>query len=131
MAGAAAPVPRVKPAWRPFVGPLSDSAVLTAIAAMIGAAVILADPIFQGLAISLLFGLASSTLLTVLVIPAIYIALRYRPAVGPVTVGLGHLLGRDLERVQWIAAAESALRAAKSAGRNRSMSAPAFGSLGP
>ncbi len=50
--------------------------LLTALAAMIGAAVILADPIFQGLAISLLFGLASSTLLTVLVIPAIYIALR-------------------------------------------------------
>ncbi len=50
--------------------------LLTAVAAMIGAAVILADPIFQGLAISLLFGLASSTLLTVLVIPAIYIALR-------------------------------------------------------
>ncbi len=50
--------------------------LLTAIAAMIGAAVILTDPIFQGLAISLLFGLASSTLLTVLVIPAIYIALR-------------------------------------------------------
>ena len=50
--------------------------LLTAIAAMIGAAVILADPIFQGLAISLLFGLASSTLLTVLVIPAIYVALR-------------------------------------------------------
>ncbi|WP_066823378.1 efflux RND transporter permease subunit [Sphingomonas mali] len=50
--------------------------VLTAAAAMIGAAVILTDPIFQGLAISLLFGLASSTLLTVLVIPAIYIVLR-------------------------------------------------------
>lgn len=49
---------------------------LTAAAAMIGAAVILTDPIFQGLAISLLFGLASSTLLTVLVIPAIYIVLR-------------------------------------------------------
>ncbi len=46
--------------------------LLTAIAAMIGAVVILADPIFQGLAISLLFGLASSTALTVLVIPAIY-----------------------------------------------------------
>ena len=43
---------------------------------MIGAAVILTDPIFQGLAISLLFGLASSTLLTVLVIPAIYVVLR-------------------------------------------------------
>ncbi|MGI9304247.1 MAG: efflux RND transporter permease subunit [Gammaproteobacteria bacterium] len=50
--------------------------LLTALAAMIGAAVILFDPIFQGLAISLLFGLASSTLLTVLVIPAIYIILR-------------------------------------------------------
>lgn len=46
--------------------------LLTAVAAMIGAFVILADPIFQGLAISLLFGLLSSTLLTVLVIPAIY-----------------------------------------------------------
>jgi len=43
--------------------------LLTALAAMIGAVVILFDPIFQGLAISLLFGLASSTLLTVLVIP--------------------------------------------------------------
>jgi multidrug efflux pump subunit AcrB len=50
--------------------------LLTALAAMIGAATILTDPIFQGLAISLLFGLASSTLLTVLVIPAIYVWLR-------------------------------------------------------
>jgi multidrug efflux pump subunit AcrB len=50
--------------------------LLTAVSAMIGAATILTDPIFQGLAISLLFGLASSTLLTVLVIPAIYIVLR-------------------------------------------------------
>jgi multidrug efflux pump subunit AcrB len=49
---------------------------LTAAAAMIGASVILTDPIFQGLAISLLFGLASSTLLTLLVIPAIYVVLR-------------------------------------------------------
>jgi multidrug efflux pump subunit AcrB len=54
--------------------------LLTALAAMIGAATILLDPIFQGLAISLLFGLASSTLLTVLVLPAIYIALRDTPA---------------------------------------------------
>jgi multidrug efflux pump subunit AcrB len=50
--------------------------VLTAAAAMIGAAFILTDPIFQGLAISLVFGLASSTALTVLVIPAIYVWLR-------------------------------------------------------
>ena len=50
--------------------------LLTALAAIIGASVILTDPIFQGLAISLLFGLASSTALTVLVIPAIYRVLR-------------------------------------------------------
>ena len=49
---------------------------LTAVAAMIGAVVILADPIFQGLAISLLFGLLTSTALTVLVIPAIYRVFR-------------------------------------------------------
>ena len=63
--------------------------LLTALAAMIGAATILSDPIFQGLAISLLFGLASSTLLTVLVIPAIYVWLRDADKViaapGPVT----------------------------------------------
>ncbi len=59
--------------------------LLTALAAMIGAAVILTDPIFQGLAISLLFGLASATLLTVLVIPAIYVLMRddRRPASPP------------------------------------------------
>ena len=50
--------------------------VLTAAAAMIGAATIVGDPIFQGLALSLLFGLASSTLLTVLVIPANYVVMR-------------------------------------------------------
>jgi multidrug efflux pump subunit AcrB len=49
---------------------------LTAAAAIIGAAFILTDPIFQGLAISLVFGLASSTALTILVIPAIYVLLR-------------------------------------------------------
>ena len=59
--------------------------LLTALAAMIGAATILTDPIFQGLAISLLFGLASSTLLTVLVIPAIYVWLR--DADSPVVTG--------------------------------------------
>jgi multidrug efflux pump subunit AcrB len=49
---------------------------LTAAAAMIGAGFILADPIFQGLAVALLFGLLSSTLLTVLAIPAVYRVLR-------------------------------------------------------
>ncbi|MDD3370567.1 MAG: efflux RND transporter permease subunit [Alphaproteobacteria bacterium] len=54
---------------------------LTALAAMIGAATILFDPIFQGLAISLLFGLASSTILTVLVIPAIYVVFKDADAI--------------------------------------------------
>jgi multidrug efflux pump subunit AcrB len=63
--------------------------LLTAVAAMIGAATILLDPIFQGLAISLLFGLLSSTLLTVLVIPAVYVLLRDdgQPADQPAMVG--------------------------------------------
>ncbi len=47
---------------------------LTAISAMVGAAFILTDPIFSGLAISLIFGLAVSTVLTVLVIPLLYYA---------------------------------------------------------
>lgn len=49
---------------------------LTAFTAMVGAAFILLDPIFQGLAISLLFGLLSATVLTVMVIPAIYVLMR-------------------------------------------------------
>jgi multidrug efflux pump subunit AcrB len=46
--------------------------VLTAAAAMVGAAVILLDPIFQGLAISILFGVFASTTLTLVVIPVTY-----------------------------------------------------------
>ena len=42
---------------------------------------ILSDPIFQGLALSLLFGPASSTLLTVLVVPAIDVVLSDADAV--------------------------------------------------
>ncbi len=52
--------------------------VLTAAAAMVGAAVILLDPIFQGLAISLLFGVFASTTLTLIVIPVIYYMLEKR-----------------------------------------------------
>jgi len=48
--------------------------VLTAAAAMVGAFVILFDPIFKGLAISLLFGIAAATLLTLVVIPVMYYA---------------------------------------------------------
>ena len=48
---------------------------LTAISAMVGAYFILSDPIFNGLAISLIFGLAVSTLLTLVVVPLLYYAL--------------------------------------------------------
>lgn len=53
--------------------------LLTALAAMIGAVFILDDPIFNGLAISLIFGILVSTLLTLLVIPVLYyVAMRKR-----------------------------------------------------
>ena len=45
---------------------------LTGLAAMIGAAFLLDDPIFNGLAISLIFGILVSTLLTLVVIPVLY-----------------------------------------------------------
>ena len=46
--------------------------VLTGLAAMIGAFFILDDPIFNGLAISLIFGVLVSTALTLLLIPLLY-----------------------------------------------------------
>lgn len=56
---------------------------LTGLAAMMGAFFILDDPIFNGLAVSLVFGLAISTLLTLVVIPVLYYAVyrrRHLPA---------------------------------------------------
>jgi len=50
----------------------SKPIVLTGVAAMIGAFFILDDPIFNGLAISLIFGIFVSTLLTLVVIPLLY-----------------------------------------------------------
>jgi multidrug efflux pump subunit AcrB len=47
---------------------------LTGIAAMVGAFFILDDPIFNGLAVSLIFGILVSTLLTLVVIPVLYYA---------------------------------------------------------
>jgi multidrug efflux pump subunit AcrB len=47
---------------------------LTGLAAMIGAFFILDDPIFNGLAVSLIFGIFVSTLLTLVVIPVLYYA---------------------------------------------------------
>ncbi len=48
--------------------------ILTALAAMLGAFFILDDPIFNGLAISLIFGILVSTVLTLVVIPLLYFA---------------------------------------------------------
>ena len=52
--------------------------VLTGVAAMLGAFFILDDPIFNGLAISLIFGILVSTVLTLVVIPLLYYVLKMR-----------------------------------------------------
>ena len=58
---------------------------LTGLAAMIGAFFILDDPIFNGLAVSLIFGIFVSTLLTLVVIPVLYYALYRRRLESPAT----------------------------------------------
>jgi multidrug efflux pump subunit AcrB len=50
--------------------------MLTALAAMMGAFFILDDPIFNGLVISLIFGIFVSTALTLIVIPILFCSLR-------------------------------------------------------
>jgi multidrug efflux pump subunit AcrB len=69
----------------PFKAAVVDAAAvraqpiaLTALAAMTGAVFILDDPIFNGLAISLLFGIGVSTLLTLVVIPVLYYAVNHK-----------------------------------------------------
>ncbi len=52
--------------------------VLTGVAAMLGAFFILDDPIFSGLAVSLIFGILVSTVLTLVVIPVMYYAFMYK-----------------------------------------------------
>lgn len=52
--------------------------LLTAIAVAVGAFVILFDPIFNGLAISLIFGTIGSTILTLVLIPVMYYASKIK-----------------------------------------------------
>jgi len=52
--------------------------ILTGLAAMLGALFILDDPIFNGLALALIFGILVSTLLTLVVIPVLYYATLYK-----------------------------------------------------
>ncbi len=58
--------------------------VLTALAAMTGAFFILDDPIFSGLAVSLIFGILVSTALTLIVIPVLHYAVFRRRHEAPV-----------------------------------------------
>jgi multidrug efflux pump subunit AcrB len=67
----------------PFARAVVDAAAarakpiaLTGLAAMLGALFILDDPIFSGLAFSLVFGILVSTLLTLVVIPVLYFAVN-------------------------------------------------------
>jgi len=67
----------------PFARAVVDAAAarakpiaLTGLAAMLGALFILDDPIFNGLAIALIFGILVSTLLTLVVIPVLYYAVN-------------------------------------------------------
>lgn len=50
--------------------------LLTALAVVVGASVILADPIFQGLAISLMFGEIASLLISRMAVPVLYFMLK-------------------------------------------------------
>ena len=60
--------------------------MLTGVAAMLGAFFILDDPIFNGLAISLIFGIFVSTILTLVVIPILYYV-AYRNRLSAITGG--------------------------------------------
>ncbi|MEO7008550.1 MAG: efflux RND transporter permease subunit, partial [Caldimonas sp.] len=60
--------------------------LLTGLAAMLGAFFILDDPIFNGLAVALIFGILVSTLLTLVVIPLLYFVAYRRSNAGPSSV---------------------------------------------
>ena len=64
--------------------------MLTGLAAMFGAFFILDDPIFNGLAISLIFGILVSTVLTLVVIPLLYF-MAYRNRIGALTGPAPHV----------------------------------------
>ncbi len=59
--------------------------VVTAVTVIIGAVVILFDPIFQGLAVSLMAGAFASTILTLVVVPGLYFLIKrgWREEVNP------------------------------------------------
>jgi multidrug efflux pump subunit AcrB len=60
--------------------------LLTALAVVVGASVILADPIFQGLAISLMAGEVASLLISRMAVPVLYFMAYDRKVSRPVEV---------------------------------------------
>jgi len=66
---------------------------LRALAVVVGASVILADPIFQGLAISLMFGEIASLFISRLAVPPLYFMANRRAAARGLCVGSFALLG--------------------------------------
>jgi multidrug efflux pump subunit AcrB len=58
--------------------------LLTALAVVVGASVILADPIFQGLAISLMFGEIASLLISRMAVPVLYYMSEHKTETEPV-----------------------------------------------
>ena len=69
---------KVLPLKKRSFGPALFVLNLTGLAAMLGALFILDDPIFSGLAISLIFGILVSTVLTLVIIPIMYYAFMYK-----------------------------------------------------
>ncbi len=55
--------------------------LLTAAAVVVGASVILSDPIFQGLALSLIAGEVASTFLSRLAVPVLYYTVHARQTI--------------------------------------------------
>jgi len=55
--------------------------LLTALAIMFGSMIMITDPVFGGLAVALIFGTLSSTILTLLVIPSLYYIWRWHGGV--------------------------------------------------
>ena len=54
--------------------------LLTALAIILGSAIMITDPVFGGLAVSLIFGTFASTALTLVVIPLLYYIWQKRSA---------------------------------------------------
>ena len=70
--------------------------LLTAAAVVVGASVILSDPIFQGLALSLMAGEVASTLLSRMAVPILYYMVESKLQATPSALsGVGETVSRN------------------------------------